>query len=387
MLGSLFRSERRAIQATSWGAWPGDSSGPAWAGVEVDTKSSLQLLTVYGCNRFICDGIATLPLDELRDSAEGSKSVPKARWLEEPVPDLDPIAWLTQNLSSLLLAGDDFLFLDYTDRGLETLLPLDPSGVRVFRNRGRKVYGIGSEEFDSKRILHIPAVMFPGHDRGMSPVEAARQTIGAGMAVKEFAARFFGQGAVMSGVIEDPAPADANKARETARIFGRLHNGKDKAHLPGVLMGGAVWKSTGVTNEQAQFLETQGFTASEICGQMFMLDPTEMGLPALPGSNLTYANLEQRNSRKVQVTFLPWIIRLEKALSALLPAPRYIKFNVGGLLRGDMLTRYQAHAIAIQNEFETPNEARSYEDMPPLPGGDVVVKKSTAPDPVATPAK
>lgn len=380
MLGSLFRSERRAIQATAWGEWP-DSGGPTWAGHNVDTRSALQLLTVYGCNRFICDGISTLPIDTYRE-ADGRKiPISKPRWLEEPAPELDTISWFTQQLTSILLAGNDYLFADYTDSGLSSLLPLDPTQTSVKRVRGRKVFLVAGVEFTSARIVHVPGVTFPGDDAGMSPVEAARQTIGAGMAVTEFAAKFFSQGANLSGVIEDPGELDPEKAKQTAKTWAQLHSGNRNAHLPGVLQGGAVWKSTGVTNEQAQFLETRGFTASEIAGELFLIDPTEMGLPALPGASLTYQNLEQRNARKVQVTFLPWIVRLERALSALMLKPRYMKFNVEGLLRGDMKTRYEAYQIGLQSKFLVPNEPRAKEDLPPLPDGDTVVDSTTGAQP------
>lgn len=381
MLGSLWKQERRAIQATAWGSW-GDDAAVSWAGAPVTNQTALQLLTVYGCNRFISDGIATLPVDTFRDEKQPdgktkTTEVPKARWLEEPAPGVDPIGWHTQNLTSLLMAGNTYLHLDYTDAGLTSLLPLDPGKVTVVRPRGRKLFHVANETFDSTQILHIPGVMFPGSDVGMSPVEAARQTIGAGLAVTEFAARFFGQGAVMSGVIEDPGPLDPQKAKETARIWGRLHGGKQKAHLPGVLQGGASWKPTGVTNEQAQFLQTRGFTSAEIASFLFLIDPSEFALFMGQGGSITYANLEQRNARKVQVTFLPWIVRLEKAFSSLLPRPRYVKFNVDALLRADTDTRYKAHAVGIQNKFMTPNEARALENLPPLPGGDAVVVDSS----------
>lgn len=383
MFGSLFRNEERAIQATAWGDW-GDEGSTTWTGTNVNTNSSLQLLTVYGCNRFICDGVSTLPIDTFRDTGDQIVKVATPRWLEEPVADLDPIAWITQLLTSDLLAGNSYSFMDYDDAGLRSIIPLDPTKVTVSRHRGRKVFTIDGREYDSSRILHIPGVMFPGADVGLSPVEAARQTIGMGMAAQEFGARFFGQGAVMSGVIEDPQEITPDRAKNIARAWGRAHSGKSKSHLPGVLGGGAHWVATSVTNEQAQFLETRGFTAAEIAGQMFMIDPTEMGLPAPPGSSLTYQNQEQRNIRKVQVTFLPWIVRLEKAFSALLARPRYVKFNVGGLLRGDMKTRFDAYAVGIRNQFVVPNEAREFEDWPPLPGGDVVVLD--APGPVLPPS-
>jgi HK97 family phage portal protein len=200
--------------------------------------------------------------------------------------------------------------------------------------------------------------------KGLSPVEAARQSIGQGMAAQEFGAKFFGQGATMSGVIEAPAEMPPGATEEMARAWARKHSGKSKSHLPGVLTGGATWKTTGVTNEQAQFLETRQFTAAEIAGQMFLIDPSELGI-GVTGTSLTYANLEQRATRRVQVTYLPWIVRIENALSALLARPRYVKVNVNGLLRGDTKTRYETYQIGIANQIIDPAEAREFEDLPP----------------------
>jgi len=125
-----------------------------------------------------------------------------------------------------------------------------------------------------------------------------------------------------------------------------------------------------VTNEQAQFLQTQQFTAAEIASFMFQIDPTEFGMSMDKGSSITYANLEQRNARKVAVTYLPWIVRLETAFSALLAQPRFMKFNVNGLLRGDLQTRYGSYETGITNGFLLRSEARAFEDLRPIDGID-----------------
>jgi HK97 family phage portal protein len=384
MLGRLLapRDISNAVQATAWGDW-GDS-GTTYSGATVTLKTATQLLTVYGCNSFICDGIATLPLDVFRATPDGPVPVTAPRWIEKPTADFDRVAWTTQILTSLLLAGNAYVVVVRSNGAIVELVPLDPSVVAVFRKQGRKWYRVNGVEVDPFHILHIPGVMWPGSDVGLSPLEAARQTIGTGMSAQEFGARFFGQGAVMSGVIETPQKMVPDEAKAMARAWGRHHSGTSKAHLPGVLDGGATWKPTSITNEQAQFLETRKFTASEIAGQLFHIDPAELGLP-VEGGSLTYTNQEERNIRKVQVTFLPWIVRIERALSGLLAEPRYVKFNVNGLLRGDMKSRFEAYAIGVKNQFMVPNESRAFEDWQPLPGGDVVVEQPTPTAPAGGP--
>ena len=47
----------------------------------------------------------------------------------------------------------------------------------------------------------------------------------------------------------------------------------------------------------------------------------------------------------------------------------YIKFELKGLYRTDMLTRYQAHQIALNHGFMNKDEVRNVEDMNPIPNG------------------
>ena len=363
--------EQRAIQATAWGEWASGST--TWSGNSVSTTSSLQLLTVYGCVRLIADSIATLPVDTYRVRPDGEQEeITPPRWLVQPTPYLDRTAWLTQVLTSLLLDGNSYCYVirDTSTGAISELLPIDPTIVKVEKQPGQaKAYLVGGKPFAGYEILHIPAVMFPGSSVGLSPVEAARQSIGMGMAAQEYGGRFFGQGATQTGVIEVPGTLPQGKPQELAQQWERRHSGKAKAHLPGVLEGGATWKSTAVTNEQAQFLETRRYTAAEIAGQMFLVDPSELGI-GVEGTSLTYANLEQRKVRLASVTLQPWIVRLETALSALLANPRFMKFNMAAFLRADAKTQAETFQIGIRTGYLLRSEVRDLLDLPVIPGID-----------------
>lgn len=368
MLRALFdRSEERAIAgpATLWGDWPGaDSTSRTWAGTTVDAHSSLQLLTVYGCVRLITDSISTLPIDCYRQVDDLKIGISTPAWLAQPTVDLDFTSWCGQVLSSLLLHGNAYLAVIRSDAGsILELVPLDPAKVQVRRNAGRKVYAINGTMYDGE-IVHIPGLMLPGSDTGLSPIEYARQSIGLGLAATQYGAAWFDGEGNMPGVIEAPRALQPETMKAMAEHWRRRRNRNNRG-LPGVLQEGATWKPTGVTNEQMQFLQTRQYTAAEIAGQMFLVDPSDLGI-GVPGSSLTYANLADRNTRRVQITLLPWITRIEHAISALMLRPRYMKFNVNALLRADLTARYSSYATGIGAGFLLVDEARELEDLPPI---------------------
>lgn len=378
-LRALFapRSEERAIGPASFDWNP--SMLPTWSGYSVTRESSLQLLTVYGCVRLICDQIATLPVDAYREKPDGTREeITKPNWLIQPTADLDFTAWCTQVLSSLLLDGNAYVaVLVSPDTGrIVSLVPLDPVSVHVWRNpSGRREVTVNgaAPQFP---MLHLKGAMLAGKEVGMSPIEYARQTIGLGLATIEHGSKFFTRGD-LSGVIEGQGEMAPEQKKDLAKSFHRKLTGKDE--LPAVLMN-ATWKPTTVTNEQAQFLQTRGYTAAEIAGQMFLVDPSDLGI-GVTGSSLTYANLLERTTRRVQVTLLPWIVRVEQALSSLLARPQFVKLNVDGLLRGDSTQRWQTYVAASQintaaaaigmDPVLLTSEMRDYEDLGPVPPGTV----------------
>jgi phage portal protein BeeE len=161
----------------------------------------------------------------------------------------------------------------------------------------------------------------------------------------------------MPGVIEAPYAMQPETKRELAAQWRQKRRSGGRG-LPGVLEMGATWKPTGVTNEQAQFLATRQFTAAEIAGQMFLLDPSDLGIP-VQGSTLTYGNLQQRDQRRMRVALMPWIRRIEPQLSMLLPERGQYVFDVDAHLRGNTRESYETVGVAIDKGLMTAEYASS----------------------------
>jgi HK97 family phage portal protein len=383
MLGGVF-SRPSAEPVEERDGWEWFSQGtPTWAGVKVDETTSMQLLAVYGSVKFISESIATLPVGTFRDQGEERVPTTPPAWLARPTLDLSYIDWSSQVLTSLLLDGDSVCRLMYSSTGqLGEIIPVADELVQIQVLDGRrKEVRIDGRVMKRGEYLHIPAMMRAGSVRGLSPIEHARQSIGLGLAALEFGAGWLDRDGNMPGVIELPKVANAETMVKMARQWRDKRTRANKG-VPGVLDDGAQWKPTGVTSEQMEFLATRKYSAAEIAGQLFMVDPSELGIP-VEGSSLTYANLEQRNVRRLQVTLLPWIIRIEKALSTLLPNKQFVKLNVDSALRGDVKTRYEAYKIGLDGKFLTVDEVREMEDRRPLTDAEKEELSPPPPPPAA----
>jgi phage portal protein BeeE len=88
----------------------------------------------------------------------------------------------------------------------------------------------------------------------------------------------------------------------------------------------------------------------------------------------TFSNIEQMSLNFVIYTLRPYLVRIEKAITAQLLTPQerttyFPKFSVDALLRGSYLARMQGYAQARQNGWMNANEIRDLEDMDSIPAG------------------
>lgn len=371
MIGRLLElrgaGETRAVRDPAWGRWAkgGDLGLP---GRPVDSHTALGLLSVFGCVQLIADSISTLPVDVLQDN----QPQPLPLWLDDAA-QMDRIDLFTSALVSLLLEGNAFLVPTRDNRGRVVRVdPIAPNRVDVdaATSGSQPTFKVAGQEFPGEMLM-IRGLMMPGHLRGVSPIEFARQSIQMGLGAQEQAQRFYSQGAITPGVIHSKSDLSVEQMREIRDQWLASHAGASKSHLPIVLTGETSFEAIAVSPEAAQFLESRQFTDAQIAGQLFLVDPSMLGI-STGGSTLTYQNLEQRGHHLVRHSLLRWVIRLERGFSRLLNPGQQLKFNVNGLMRGDLTSRYNSYKTAaeINTLLGAPllsvQEMRDFEDLGPM---------------------
>lgn len=354
------------------------------AGVRVNRASALSLTTVYRCWDLLSSSVAQSPRDVIVKI--GGKSFPEFNppgWVEMPNP-ADPTYTASDHFAqvgvSLLSDGNFFTAVYPHVYAPEVLKVLDPARVvvrpgplfDVMDDSGKVIATLGPAQ-----MLHGTWLRLPGALRGVGPLEALRLAFGAALATQETAARFFGQGATMSFGVEVPGPLDAGKKDELSASLRKKYAGVSNSHAIGVLTHGAKFV-TGLapTPEQAQFLDTRKFGVEEVC-RIYGVPPGMVGSQEPGASSYASAHVNAETFRDRAV--LPLATRIEAQYKRLLTLPAGLeqgsiqfKFNLDGIARMDLLSRYQAYEVGVRGGIDTPNEARALEDKSPLPGGDVL---------------
>jgi phage portal protein BeeE len=83
-----------------------------------------------------------------------------------------------------------------------------------------------------------------------------------------------------------------------------------------------------------------------------------------------YTSPEMRSTDLLTFALRPWLYRIERAVSRLLPRTQTAKFNAGGMVRATLADRYAAHESGIRAGWLLRSEARALEDLPPVDGID-----------------
>ena len=369
MLGNLF--ERRGTFQSLWGSGALFDRG-SYSGVNVTEDTSLRLSAVYACVRLIADTISTLPVDEfIRRDGQRFPYRPREAWVEQPSTLVDRTTFWQQVVVSLLLDGNAFVHIAREDDGsIVELNVLNPTDVTPAMGMQGKFYRMNSTGtvYQSDEILHVTEMLLPGDVRGVSRIAKAKDSLGLGLALEEYASRFFGNGAYAGGVIEWPGEIDANQAKELVSSWEQNHRGLRRSHRPAVLYGGAKFTPTTIDPAQSQLLDERRFAVEEVA-RLFRVPMFMLGVTT-PGA-VSYASVEQQMLFFSQHTIQPYVQKLENAFSSLLSNPAtFIKFNLSSLVRADLETRTKSYSSALLAGYMSVNDVRALEDLRAVTDGD-----------------
>ncbi len=349
------------------------------SGQAVTADTAMRLATVNACVRIIAETVASLPLHVYQRLDNGGKQ----RASDHPLYELlhsRPNPWQTsfefreQMMTHLLLRGNFYAVkLYHGDLIIDDLIPLNPDNVNVVQlpdyTLQYQIYtGQGSLILGQSDVLHIRGLSKNGIV-GESVISQARDVFGSALATQEYAGKFWSNDATPAGIIKVAKKLEKGEADRIRDIWNDDHAGTENAHKLHVLGDGASFEKIEMTAEDSQLIETRRFQRSEIAA----LFRVPLMLLQADTQSTTYASAEQFMLSFSMHSIRPWLVRIEQALQIQLftaPQKYFPEFNLDGLVRGDMKSRYEAYKIARDAGWMSKNDVREKENMNPIENGD-----------------
>lgn len=353
--------------------YSGFSSGQNDSNEFVSVDRGSKISTVFTCINTICQDIAKLPFNVLKDSENG-KAVQKMNPVYRVIhtqPNENTSAfnfWYSIMWGALTKGNGIAIIIRDAMQNVTQLVQVDYDHVNVIMEGGSIFYSIdGMGTFPATEIFHIKMYTLNGSMTGFSPIMWNANVMGYKIKQEKYSAKAIGTKGTGFITSEGLVAEQGQKVAEQMR--SQIEAGK----IPFLgTKGKTDWHNQMITPNEAQYIETKMQTNQEIYG-IFRLPPTF----AQNYTETPYGNAEQQDLVYVKQTLTPWIrlieqecdIKLFREVNKNKRFPLFTKFNLNGILRGDIKTRFEMYDKAMFGGMMNADEARDLEDMPPQANG------------------
>lgn len=356
-----------------------------------DPGARIALPAVEASIGLIAGTVASLPARvlRLREAEGGAFSTyeadyrhPASRVLAYPCPDWTAYELVERVTADTALSGNGYAEIVRDGRGAPAALHyLPPGNVSVERSpaTGRPIYRVNDPRDNAHRVLsdedvlHVRYRIDPADPlRGMALPRIGAGTLDLAVATERHARNLFEKGARPGGFVKTGKqlkPETRTRLRgQIEHLFGGVNSGS-----VAVLEEGMDWQELSANNRDSQLVETSELLVSAVA-RLFGVPPPLIGQLA----NTNYSSLQALVSVWTRTGLRSWLSRIEAALTDKLlsedakASGLQIRFDVSELVRLDEKERSEVYARSIAAGWLAPNEARARENMPPLPGGEVL---------------
>ena len=353
------------------------------------------LRTVIG---FLSRNVAQLGLAAYKVKADGSKkrvtSGPLAAWLAAPNPDQTLYEFLEGLVGDLALYDNAYVTVLMVERDgdmvpeTRTLRPTWLQAVAGIGPYGVKEYVVKYPEAD--QAVTVPAdkvVHFHGWNPvdervGQSPITALKANLAEQIHAVAFRDQLWQRGGRVGSYLTRPADApewEPDARRKFKREFSSAWSGDSGAKAGGVplLEDGMELKRVGFAAREEQFVEATKLSLTQVAAAYYV-NPTMVGIL----DNANYSNVREFRRMLYGETLGPILEavgqRITKALLPMLEIPvdgrTLVTFDTESRTAGTFEEQVTVASTAVGGPIMTPNEFRARLGLPPIDGGDELVK-------------
>lgn len=342
-------------------------TGDGYTDEVVTVRKGLRIGTVYTCVNVIANTVASLPISIFQEDGANKKQLtdhsayyPIAHQPNQYMSSAN--FWLTIILHAKAW-GNGYAKINRDSRTRPVSFDLwEPWKVDVTKEDGQLFYHYCGEMVPGRDILHIRFYSLDGIC-GISPILENSDTMGMAMKLKRYSSLLMG--AQPPGVLSYEGTLTPEQRAENKKEWRSGSKGDVK-----VLSGSWKYNPIMTPADETQYNVTKTTNEREIYG-IYQIPPTF----AQNFERATFSNAEQSDLVYAKHTITPIVTVIEKELNMKLFFERekkntYVKFNMNGLLRGDIAARKEFYQAMVNSGIMSRNEARGYEDMNPYEGGD-----------------
>ena len=349
------------------------------SGVSVTPDNAMQISAVYAAVSIISESIGMLPWDVYQKEGDGkAKAINDPRYsllARKPNRFQNTMEYRETMVSMLLLRGRAVAEKIANNAGIVTdLIPLHPDTIQPFLAPDGTIAIAHTAPGHQRRILLSDEVI---DLRGLSldgvtcvsPITEQAETLGIAKAAEMYAGKYFGNGTVVSGVLETDEGLSDSAYKRLAEWTER-HQGVGRSHNPAILEEGLKWRQVSVSPEDSQLLQTRSYQIEDIA-RIYRIPAYKLQRM----DSVKFNTTEQQAIDFVTDTLLPRVTRFELAhnlalFSEIEQRTLTSEINLKGLLRGDSKTRSEFYRTMWNMGVYNANKILDLENENPIEGGE-----------------
>lgn len=342
-------------------------------------SKGLMLSPVAAAHRILTNSVGNLPLGLYRNveghrervDTHGTLLTLKGR----ANTGMTPFMWQKTMMSDCFWHGEAFSRPIY-DRTGKLLELRHYRADRVGREElldGTVCYTLTEKDGSSnvyfpEEIIHFVFDSIDGEE-GFGMLDMAKQTIRTDLNAQIYSEKFYTNGARLSGILKTDGKLSPEAKGVVRKAFMKFTSGAKNAYTVAVLDQGLSYTPLGISQADAQFIESRNFTVEEIS--------RFTGIPQykLQAGKQSYQSNEQQGIEYVVNTLQPIVTQWEQELTYKLLTHRereaglYYRFNLEAEMRGDSKSRAEFYQTMVDHGIYLIDECRALEELEPLAEG------------------
>lgn len=344
------------------------NQGKADGSITINPHNSVLSSAVYRAVNLNASTVASLPVHVNKITANGRErdnTVAAAKVIRRPNNIMTPVVYRQTEMAFVQLWGNSYAMIERNGNGEpESTILIHPSKVTPVLEDGMLFYSINGkrEPIPDRNMVHIRGLGFE-QLQGKSVIRYAAEDIELSIEARRELSNFYKNNAIPSmAIIYDTKKRDKDQRDLDKKSWNEAHRGSNTRGTA-MLYGNPKIETLSMPLADAEVIETLNLTVRDIA-RWFGTPPHKL----FDHEFSTFTNSGQINREYHQDTLSYWLATIEAEYNQKLLSPReqethQIRFNVKGLLRGDIQAQGDFYVKMLQNGVFTINDVLRLEDL------------------------